>query len=415
MKKQCIAMLLAGGQGSRLHALTRTDAKPALSFGGKYRIIDFALSNCANSGVDTVGVLTQYRPLALNRYIGSGQPWDLDRSDGGVCILPPYRTDGETGRWFSGTADAVYQNMGFIGLYSPEYVLILSADHIYKMDYSRLIREHIRHGADCTVAVREVDPVEAHRFGIVSLDGNGAICRFEEKPEKPKSLLASMGVYVFTWAKLREYLLADQRSAASEHDFGKNVIPAMLADGAALRAYRFGGYWRDVGTIESLWDANMDMLAPGLADIFDPSWPIKTRGLPLPPPFAGPEAEVSRAIVSEGCAVLGSVRDSVLSPGVVVERGACVEYSILMPGVRVCAGAEVRYAIIGEGACVGERAEVGAPPDGSGGWGLCTCGPGLTIGAGASVPPGAMLYDSVGEPCVRAGERRRRARRNTWQ
>ena len=399
MKKQCIAMLLAGGQGSRLHALTRSDAKPNLSFGGKYRLIDFALSNCSNSGIDTVGVLTQYRPLELNRYIGSGQPWDLDISDGGVCILPPYRTDGENGRWFSGTADAVYQNMGFIGLYDPGHVLVLSADHIYKMDYSKLLREHIRLGADCTVAVRRVEPAEASRFGIVCLDADGRICGFEEKPRHPKSDLASMGIYVFRWEKLREYLIRDETDPDSENDFGKNVLPAMLRGGASLQAYRFGGYWRDVGTIGSFWDANMDMLSPGTIGLFDPAWPIRTRSPILPPHFTGRNASISRSIVSEGCTVLGAVCSSVLSTGTVVEEGARVEYSILMPGSRVCAGALVRYAIVGEGTVIGEGALVGSPPDGSGGWSTATCGPGLTVGAGAVVPAGAMLSDSVGEVC----------------
>ncbi len=397
MKKQCIAMLLAGGQGSRLHALTRSNAKPNLSFGGKYRIIDFALSNCSNSGIDTVGVLTQYRPLELHRYIGSGQPWDLDISDGGVCILPPYRTDGETGHWFSGTADAVYQNMGFIELYDPDYVLILSADHIYKMDYSKLLREHIRLGADCTIAVRQVNTVEASRFGIVSLGEGGAVCGFEEKPRKPKSDIASMGIYVFKWEKLREYLIKDESDPLSENDFGRNILPAMLREGAALNTYHFEGYWRDVGTIESFWDANMDMLSPGLIDLFDPGWPIRARSPILPPHYTGANAAISHSIVSEGCTVLGSVCNSVLSTGAFVGEGASVEYSILMPDSRVCAGARVRYAIVGEGTVIGANAAVGAPPDGSGAWSAVTCGPGLTIGAGAVIPSGAMLFDSVEE------------------
>lgn len=390
-------MLLAGGQGSRLYALTRSSAKPNVPFGGKYRIIDFALSNCANSGIDTVGVLTQYRPLELNRYIGTGQPWDLDISDGGVSILPPYRTGDGTGRWFSGTADAVYQNMGFIEQYGPEYVLILSADHIYKMDYSKMLREHIDRGADCTIAVRHVELSEASRFGIIGLDEDGFIARFEEKPEKPESSLASMGIYVFTWRRLREYLMRDAADPGSEKDFGKNLIPAALRSGGRIWPYRFEGYWRDVGTIESLWDANMDMLSPGTIDLFDSAWPIRARSQILPPHYAGERAVISHSIVSEGCTVLGAAINSVLSTGVFLGEGASAEYSILMPRAHIGAGARVRYAIVGEGAVIGDGARVGSPPDGSALWRTATCGPGVRVCPGASVPAGAMLFDNVEE------------------
>lgn len=395
MKKTCIAMLLAGGQGSRLGALTSDMAKPIIPFGGKYRIIDFPLSNCANSGIDTVGVLTQYRPLKLNSYIGSGKAWDLDSQDGGVFILPPYQRAGETGSWFSGTANAIYQNMGFIELYDPEYVLILSGDHVYKMDYSDMLSEHRKSGADCTIAVIQVPLGEASRFGIMNLGDDGFIREFEEKPKEPKSDLASMGIYIFTWSKLREYLIADENDPNSQKDFGKNVIPAMVANGEKLWPYRFSGYWRDVGTIDSLWDANMDMLSPDLINLYDPAWEIRSHSAVSPPHFAGPEARVVHSIVSEGCVIGGSVENSVLSGSVTVGDGATVLYSILMPGAKIGVGASVKYAIVGEGTAVGEGAVVGAEPDGSPVWGVATCGSGIRVAAGAKVPPGAMLYTDV--------------------
>ena len=286
MKKEVVAMLLAGGQGSRLYALTSHMAKPAVPFGGKYRIIDFPLSNCVNSGIDTVGVLTQYRPLELNSYIGNGQPWDLDRSDGGVHILPPYMVEGDRGTWYKGTANAIYQNMDFIEQYDPDYVVVLSGDHIYKMDYSQMVDLHKRTGAACTISVLQVTLEEAKRFGIMNVDENDRIYQFEEKPPQPKSTLASMGIYVFTWSKLRQYLLADEADPSSANDFGKNIIPAMLAAGEKLMAYRFQGYWKDVGTIDSLWDANMDLLAPRSSiDLYDASWPIYARTPVKPPPL----------------------------------------------------------------------------------------------------------------------------------
>lgn len=394
MKKSCIAMLLAGGQGSRLFALTQNVAKPNMPFGGKYRIIDFPLSNCANSGIDTVGVLTQYRPLRLNSYIGGGQPWDLDSTDGGVFILPPYQTAGENGSWFSGTANAIYQNMGFIEMYDPDNVLILSGDHIYKMDYAKMLREHIEHDAACTIAVLQVSMEEATRFGIMNLGEDGYVSQFEEKPKQPKSDLASMGIYIFNWKKLRKYLIEDENDPTSSKDFGKNIIPNMLAAGEKLWPYRFDGYWRDVGTITSLWDANMDMLSTTLINLYDPEWPIRSRPVGLPPHYAGESARIVHSIVTEGCVIDGNVENSVLSSSAHVGKDATVLYSVLMPGAVVEEGATVEYAIIGENTVVRSGAHVGAAPDGSEDWGVATCGPDIKIRSGASVPAGAMIYKS---------------------
>ena len=394
MKKNCIAMLLAGGQGSRLYALTQNVAKPSVPFGGKYRIIDFPLSNCANSGIDTVGVLAQYRPLQLNSYIGNGQPWDLDVADGGVYILPPYQSAGEKGSWFSGTANAIYQNIGFIEKYDPENVLILSGDHIYKMDYADMPREHLEHDAACTISVLQVSMEEATRFGIMNLGEDGYVCEFEEKPKQPKSDLASMGIYIFNWKKLREYLIADENDPNSSKDFGKNIIPNMLNAGEKLWPYRFDGYWRDVGTITSLWDANMDMLSTTLINLYDPTWPISSRSPICPPHFTGENAQIVHSIVTEGCEIDGTVENSVLSSGVKVGTGANVIYSVLMPGAVVEDGATVEYAIVGENTVVHKNAHVGAPPDGTDAWGVATCGPNIEIREGAQVPAGAMIYKS---------------------
>ena len=388
-------MLLAGGQGSRLYALTKDVAKPSVPFGGKYRIIDFPLSNCANSGIDVVGVLTQYRPLKLNSYIGSGQAYDLDSSDGGVFILPPYQSAGEKGSWISGTANAIYQNIGFIENYDPENVLILSGDHIYKMDYSDMLRQHTENGADCTIAVIQVSMEEASRFGILSTGEDGFINEFEEKPKEPKSDLASMGIYIFNWKKLRKYLIEDEADPNSSKDFGKNIIPKMLADGQRMWPYRFAGYWRDVGTIASLWDANMDMLSPRLIDLYDPNWPIRSKSPIKPPHYAGPDSKIIHSIVTEGCEIEGRVENSVLSSSVKVGKGANVVYSILMPGAAVEDGAEVKYAIIGENTVVHAGAKVGTEPDGSESWNVATCGPDIEVGAGAVIKAGAMIYDSV--------------------
>ena len=394
MKKTCIAMLLAGGQGSRLYALTQQAAKPSVPFGGKYRIIDFPLSNCANSGIDTVGVLTQYRPLQLNSYIGNGQPWDLDVSEGGVYILPPYLGANEQGSWFTGTANAIYQNMAFIEHYNPENVLILSGDHIYKMNYADMLREHIEKDAACTISVLTVSLEEATRFGIMNLGESGYVEQFEEKPKHPKSNLASMGVYIFNWPKLRQYLIEDEADPKSSKDFGKNIIPKMLAAGEKLWPYRFQGYWRDVGTITSLWDANMDMLSTTLINLYDPEWPIASRSPICPPHYTGPDAEIVHSIVTEGCEIDGHVENSVLSSSVTVGKGAKVLYSVLMPGAVVEEGATVQYAIVGENTVIGRDAVIGAEPDGSDGWGVATCGPDLNIRPEAKVPAGAMIYTS---------------------
>ena len=396
MKKELVAMLLAGGQGSRLYALTSHVAKPAVPFGGKYRIIDFPLSNCVNSGIDTVGVLTQYRPLELNSYVGNGQPWDLDRSDGGVHILPPYQVEGDNGTWFKGTANAIYQNIGFMDMYDPEYVVILSGDHIYKMDYSDMLAHHKKTGADCTIAVLEVTMEEAKRFGIMNVDENDQIYEFEEKPPVPKSNLASMGIYIFTYQKLRQYLIDDEADPNSSNDFGKNIIPNMLNAGEKMMVYRFQGYWKDVGTIDSLWDANMDMLAPNNGiDLYDTSWPIYARTPVRPPHVTGPEGKVSHSLVTGGCVVNGNVENSVLFHSVTVEEGADVQYSILMPGTVVKKGAKVSYAIVAENAVIEADAVVGAAPTGQEGWGIAVVAGGVTVGPKATVSPSAMIREDV--------------------
>ena len=396
MKKECIAMLLAGGQGSRLYVLTGEMAKPAVPFGGKYRIIDFPLSNCTNSGIDTVGVLTQYRPLELNSYVGNGQPWDLDRSDGGVHILPPYQVEGDQGSWFKGTANAIYQNIGFMDMYDPEYVVILSGDHIYKMDYSDMLAHHKKTGADCTIAVLEVTMEEAKRFGIMNVDANDQIYEFEEKPPVPKSNLASMGIYIFTYQKLRQYLIDDEADPSSSNDFGKNIIPNMLNAGEKMMVYRFNGYWKDVGTIDSLWDANMDMLAPNSGiDLYDTTWPIYARTPIRPPHVTGPKGKISHSLVTGGSQVDGSVENSVLFHSVTVEEGAEVEYSILMPGTVVKAGAKVSYAIVAENAVIEAGATVGAAPTGEPNWGIAVVAGGVTVGEKAVVSPSAMIREDV--------------------
>ena len=396
MKKEVVAMLLAGGQGSRLYALTSHVAKPAVPFGGKYRIIDFPLSNCVNSGIDTVGVLTQYRPLELNSYLGNGQPWDLDRADGGVHILPPYMREGDQGTWYKGTANAIYQNIGFLDLYDPEYVVILSGDHIYKMDYTHMVDLHKKTGAACTISVLEVTMEEATRFGIMNVDENDQVYEFEEKPAHPKSNLASMGIYVFTWSKLRQYLIDDEADPNSSNDFGKNIIPKMLAAGELLTAYRFQGYWKDVGTIDSLWDANMDMLAPhNSIDLHDPEWPIYARSPIKPPHATGPHAKISHSLVTGGGQIDGTVENSVLFHSIVLEEGARVQYSILMPGAVVKAGADVSYAIVAENAVIEANAQVGSAPDDSPDWGIAVVAGGVTIGAGATVAPRAMIREDV--------------------
>ena len=393
MKKECIAMLLAGGQGSRLYVLTSNVAKPAVPFGGKYRIIDFPLSNCTNSGIDTVGVLTQYKPLELNSYIGSGQPWDLDRLDGGVHILPPYMQEGERGSWYKGTANAIYQNIGFVDMYDPDYVVILSGDHIYKMNYAKMVEAHKEAEAACTISVLEVPWDEAPRFGIMAVDGENNITEFQEKPKQPKSNLASMGIYVFSWSKLRKYLIDDEADPNSSTDFGKNIIPTMLGNGEKMIAYRFDGYWKDVGTLESLWDANMDMLSRGDLDLLEDSWPIYARLPSEPPAYIGKTSLVEHSVVTQGCEITGTVKNSVLSHGARVEDGAEVHYSVLMPGVTVKRGAVVRYAILGENCQVEAGAAVGADPESCDpeSWGITVLGPGTAIAAGEIVKPKTML------------------------
>lgn len=362
IKKEMIAMLLAGGQGSRLGVLTQKVAKPAVSFGGKYRIIDFPLSNCINSGVDTVGVLTQYQPLRLNAHIGIGIPWDLDRNVGGVTVLPPYeRSKGSD--WYTGTANAIYQNLEYMETYNPEYVLILSGDHIYKMDYNKMLRQHKETGADATIAVLDVPLSEASRFGIMNCRPDGTIYEFEEKPKEPKSTLASMGIYIFSWKKLRKYLEEDEANSKSSNDFGKDIIPAMLANGEKMVSYRFEGYWKDVGTIESLWEANMDLLSPNSGlNLSDDSWKIYGRTTGSPPHFTAKGAKVQHTLLSEGCEIAGNVSESVLFSDVKVAKNANVEYSILMPGAVVEEGANVRYAIVASGAVIAKGASIGAGP-----------------------------------------------------
>lgn len=391
MKKECIAMLLAGGQGSRLYVLTGEMAKPAVPFGGKYRIIDFPLSNCINSGIDTVGVLTQYRPMELNSYIGSGQPWDLDGIDGGVQILPPYMGS-SGGTWYKGTANAIYQNIGYMDQYDPEYVVILSGDHIYKMDYSDMIRRHKKAGAVCTISVMEVPWDEASRFGIMSVDGNDMITEFAEKPKEPKSNLASMGIYVFSWQALRKYLTEDEADPNSENDFGKNIIPNMLKDGQPMAAYRFAGYWKDVGTLDSLWDANMDMLGAGSdLDLRDEEWPIYARSVDAPPIFLGRDCKVNNSAINRGCEIHGNVESSVLSPNVKVANGASISHSVLLPGVVVEAGAVIEYAILGENCHIGKDCHVGGAPADGKKKELAVLAPDCKLEDGRTVAPGVML------------------------
>ena len=343
--------------------LTKKIAKTAVPYGGKYRIIDFPLSNCANSGIYTVGVLTQYQPLELNDYIGNGQPWDLDRMKGGVHVLPPYEAIGGAS-WYKGTANAIYQNIAFIEKYDPEYVVVLSGDHIYKMNYAKMIDFHKKNDADCTIAVLEVPWEEASRFGILATDENDRIYEFAEKPAKPKSNKASMGVYVFTWDKLRKYLIQDENTPGSSNDFGKNIIPTMLADGQRMFAFPFKGYWKDVGTLDSLWEANLDIINPNVdLDLSDKSWKIYSRTAEAPPHYVGKTAVVENSSVSEGCEIEGSVDYSVLSTNVSVEADADVKYSVVMPGATIKKGAKVYYAIVAENAVIGENAQIGEIPE----------------------------------------------------
>ena len=390
-KKECVAMLLAGGQGSRLYALTQKTAKPAVPFGGKYRIIDFTLSNCINSGIDTVGVLTQYQPLVLNEYIGNGLPWDLDRASGGVKILPPYQ--GKNGAdWYKGTANAIYQNMAFIDRYDADYVLVLSGDHIYKMDYSKMLKFHKDTGAACTIAVIEVPLEEASRFGIMSTNEDNSIYKFSEKPKNPDSTKASMGIYIFSKDKLSAYLTADEAKEGSSNDFGKDVIPAMLAAGEKMYAYPFEGYWKDVGTIGSLWEANMDLLGPKpVLNLNDESWRIFARHSATAPQFVGSDAVVENSSITEGCEIYGTVKNCVLGSGVKVMPGAYVEDSVLMGDAVIESNATVYHSIVDIGVTVGVGATVGAPRSESNE--IAVIGADVHIEPGTAIEAGAMVSD----------------------
>ena len=391
-RKECVAMLLAGGQGSRLYALTKSTAKPAVTFGGKYRIIDFPLSNCINSGIDTVGVLTQYQPLVLNDYVGNGLPWDLDRTYGGVKILPPYQGQ-KKADWYKGTANAIYQNLAFINQYDPEYVVILSGDHIYRMDYAAMLRYHKKKDAACTIAVLEVPLKEASRFGILTTHDDGHIYKFTEKPKEPDSTKASMGIYIFNKKALEQYLIADEADENSSNDFGKNIIPTMLAAGERMFAYPFEGYWKDVGTIDSLWEANMDLLGedPEFSMNDETKGKIYSRSSVSPPQFVGNGAVISNSIITEGCKIDGTVINSVLSHGVTVEAGAVVKDSVIMANTYIGKDVKVDYSILDENITIGNGATIGESKDTA--KGIAVIGNGINVDAGATVEAGAMIQD----------------------
>lgn len=398
-KKEMVAMLLAGGQGNRLYVLTNQRAKPAVPFGGKYRIIDFTLSNCANSGIDTVGVLTQYRPLELNSYIGNGQPWDLDRMNGGVYILPPYT--GSSASWYKGTANAIYQNINFIEQYDPEYVLILSGDHVYKMDYDRMLNYHKKMNADATIAVMDVPIDEASSYGIMNTNDDWSIYEFEEKPKEPKSTKASMGIYIFNWNKLRKYLIEDEaKGENTSNDFGKNIIPAMLADNQKMYAYPFEGYWKDVGTIDNLWEANMDLLNPSIAlNMWDPLWRIYSRHNVTTPHYISENATIKNSMITEGCYVNGNLNYSILFSDVMVDDGADLEYAVVMRNTKIGKGAKVHYAIVADDAIIEDGAVVGAAPEVYGNqdkWGIAVVGQGAVVKSGQVVLPGEMIQPNSG-------------------
>ena len=397
MAKEMIAMLLAGGQGSRLYALTQKLAKPAVPFGGKYRIIDFPLSNCVNSGIDTVGILTQYQPMVLNEYIGNGQPWDLDRLYGGVHVLPPYQ-QASGSDWYKGTANAIYQNISFIDRYDPKYVIILSGDQICKQDYSDFLRFHKEKNAEFSVAVMEVPWDEASRFGLMVTDENSKITEFQEKPKNPKSNLASMGIYIFNWDILRKYLIEDEADPNSENDFGNNIIPNLLRDNRDMYAYRFSGYWKDVGTISSLWEANMEVLDPEHSgiDVFDEKWKVYSRNSGMTGHRILGDAVVENSLITDGCCIEGEVKNSVLFAGVKVEPGAVVEEAVVMGGTVIKAGAVVKHCIVAENCEIGEGAVVGAMPV-AGEKAVAHIGYGIKIGAGAKVGPNATVRADVKE------------------
>ncbi|MCM1314621.1 MAG: glucose-1-phosphate adenylyltransferase [Muribaculaceae bacterium] len=405
-KKKCVAMLLAGGQGSRLYALTKNVAKPAVPYGGKYRLIDFPLSNCTNSGIDTVGVLTQYQPLVLNEYIGNGQPWDLDKMNGGVHVLPPYETQAGAS-WYEGTANAIYQNIRFIERYNPEYVVVLGGDHIYKMDYSKMVDFHIANNADCTISVINVPKEEASRFGIMICDENKKVMDFVEKPKEPKSTLASMGIYVFSWAKLKKYLIENEEDANAKRnrgeswskDFGKDIITSMLRDEQRLFAYEFKGYWMDVGTLGSLWEANLDLLRPSVPlDLYDPSWKIYSRNNYMPPQYIGNNAHIENSMIDEGSSIDGTVDFSVIFSGVTIEEGADVKYSIVMPGTVIKSGAVVEYAIVGSDTIIESGAHIGLDPEkveNRDDWGIAVVGHNVTVSEGKSVAPNEIIGENI--------------------
>ena len=402
MGKEMIAMLLAGGQGSRLHVLTQKLAKPAVPFGGKYRIIDFPLSNCVNSGIDTVGILTQYQPLVLNEYIGNGQPWDLDRLHGGVHVLPPYQ-QASGSDWYKGTANAIYQNLSFIESYDPEYVIILSGDQICKQDYSDFLRFHKKKNAEFSVAVMEVPWEETHRFGLAVTREDDSIIEFQEKPKDPKSNLASMGIYIFNWDILKKYLIEDEADPNSENDFGNNIIPNLLKDGRRMYAYHFEGYWKDVGTIPALWEANMEVLDPEHSGInlFDDDWKVYSRNSGMHGHTVSADAVVRNSMITDGCRIKGTVRHSILFAGVTVEEGAVVEDAVIMGGTVIKKGAVVKHCIIAENVVIGEGAVVGEIPTDGGNGGVATIAAGVYVGDGAKISPDALIDENVKDGEVR--------------
>ena len=393
-KQEVVAMLLAGGRGSRLYSLTKNVAKPAVPFGGKYRIIDFPLSNCVNSGISTVGVLTQYQPLELNEYIGNGQPWDLDSMNGGVRVLPPYEQQQGTD-WYKGTANAIYQNLGYIARYNPEYVIVLSGDHIYKMDYSKMVEYHKANNAACTIACYTVSLEDASRYGILNTNEDGSIYEFDEKPKHPKSTNASMGIYCFTWEKLRKYLEFDEADPNSKNDFGFNVLPNMLNSGERMFAYTFDGYWKDVGTIDALWEANLDLLNPNLnLKLDDNEWKIYSRTPDMPPHYVANGTSVQNSLVAEGCQIYGDLEYSVLSQGVYVASGAKIDNSVILPGAVIEEGAVVQYALVAQNAHIGKGAVVGERPENMANlddWGVAVVGPEATVADAQVVAPKEMI------------------------
>ncbi|MDY3031622.1 MAG: glucose-1-phosphate adenylyltransferase [Clostridia bacterium] len=398
VSKDCVAMILAGGQGSRLGALTKNVAKPAVPFGGKYRIIDFPLSNCVHSGIDTVGVLTQYQPLELNTYIGNGKPWDLDRSHGGAYVLPPYQS-AKAGEWYKGTANAIYQNLGFLEDFNPQNVLILSGDHIYKMHYGEMLRRHKETGAAATIAVMPVPWEEASRFGIMNVNDEGDIVEFEEKPAEPKSNLASMGIYIFNYQALKKYLTDDERNPESDNDFGKNIIPTMLANGEKMVSYRFEGYWKDVGTIQSLWEANMDLIDdPPKFDINDRKWIIYSRNMALAPHYVGKGAKIVNSTITEGCTICGTINHSVIFGGVEIGEGTVINDSVIMPGAVIGKNVKMEKTVVGANAVIEDGANIGVSEkeDNMYASKMCTHGivlieGGAVVGMNGDVPKGSMV------------------------